>query len=475
MLTLPEGGQLRLEGFQRLILHHVFATNRVELLVLLPKGNGKTTLFAALAVFHLLTVRSAKCYIGAADADQAGIMYGFAQHFVEAHPWLEKRLSTRQGTKEIRSRRDLGKIKVMASDSSKAKAKRQGPPVTLALIDELHAHDNDSLYTALRSGAFKRQGIVLTISTAGWDQQSKLGQLRNQMLAAESTGGTVEHGLDVTPEGLPVQRDGRLTIATTKSGKTAMLEWALRPDEDRSDPEVIEKASPASFVTKDAIADAMEAPGIAPWDFARYFCNVWTLAFESWLPEGVWDGLAGDASIPAGAEIVAGLDMGRYRDSAALVWIDIETGHVGHRIWASGGKDHPVPYAPVIDAIRDLHGDFRLLECGYDPKYFDQAGEGLYQDGIEMVLFSQSPERQAVAAGDLRRSIIESALTHNGDPLLSAHVNAAQAKDVADNGFRLVKASETGQPIDGAHALAMANRLRVARPSPQLVPFEVIG
>jgi phage terminase large subunit-like protein len=65
--------------------------DRVELLVLLPKGNYKTTLFAALAVFHTLTVQNANCFIGAADKLQADEMYRFASHFAETHAAAKQR------------------------------------------------------------------------------------------------------------------------------------------------------------------------------------------------------------------------------------------------------------------------------------------------------------------------------------------------------------------------------------------------
>ena len=48
---------LELEDFQRGVLAEFFAGRR-ELLVMLPRGNGKTTLFSALALFHLLTTPS---------------------------------------------------------------------------------------------------------------------------------------------------------------------------------------------------------------------------------------------------------------------------------------------------------------------------------------------------------------------------------------------------------------------------------
>ena len=85
-LELPSGGPLVLEPFQNFILGELFAAGGVEVVCLLPKGQGKTTLLASLAVFHLLVTTNAECFIGAADKEQADEMYRFAAHFIESEP-----------------------------------------------------------------------------------------------------------------------------------------------------------------------------------------------------------------------------------------------------------------------------------------------------------------------------------------------------------------------------------------------------
>lgn len=51
-------------------------------------------------------------------------MYRFASHFVESEPELEALLVVRKSTREIRSRRDQGFIRVLASDTSAAGGRR---------------------------------------------------------------------------------------------------------------------------------------------------------------------------------------------------------------------------------------------------------------------------------------------------------------------------------------------------------------
>jgi phage terminase large subunit-like protein len=462
LLTLPEGRPARLEGFQRLILRTVFTSGMVELLVLIPKGHAKTTLMAALAVYHTLITPNANCYIGAADKIQADEMYRFACHFVSSEPEIAARLKVLKGTREIRSQHDQGFIRVLASDDSKQGGKKQGFNPTLALIDELHAHENDNLYIDMRSGLFKRKGMLVTISTAGWDLEGVLGSLRRTFLDCRDK----ERRLNATTDGGTVEDpDGRLTVARKPSGKSVMLEWACAPDrDDLDDMAVVKLANPASWVTIESLEDAKES--LTPWTFRRYRCNLWTLTFESWLPEGSWEaltepGLVIDPDLP----VVAALDMARYRDCAAIAVVQMRPGkRAACSAWIRpGSESNPVPYGEVEDAIEQLAESFTLTACGYDPKYADQIAVNMMDKGVEMEEFPQSNERMGPAASGLRQAIVaDKALAHDGDPEFAAHVMAAMAKEIGDNMFKLVKSKQNGPPIDGGVALAMAWALAMA-------------
>lgn len=485
-LTLPEGGPVRAEGYARLILRALFDDEKlrsrlkellgidgdlellVELLSLLPKGNGKTTIFGGVAVFHLLTVQNAQCFIAASDKEQADEMFRFAEHFVESEPEIQRLLIVRPSTRTIRARRGGGRLRVLASDKTQAGGKRHSYSPTLALIDELHAHENTNIYTALRSAIWKRAGKMATITTAGHDEEGVLGKLRKGMLEFPQAA-----TLTVDDDGLPVAgQDGRLRIAMDSRGRNVMLEWACHPDDDTSDPVVVKKANPASFVTPASIEDSRDAPGITPWAFLRYRCNVWTLGFESWLPDGSFAALA-DSSLELedGWDLFVAIDMARYRDCAAVVVNQPRADGpdvVRAKIWKSGGHDHPVDYGAVKDYLRDLNGRYRLRSVAYDPKYFDQSAQELADEGLPMEQFPQSNERMCPAWADLRTEIIEGeAFRHDGDEQFVAHLMAGQAKDVGDNQFRVVKSSANGPPIDAGAALAMV-RVLARSPAPEI-------
>lgn len=511
-LTLPEGGQMRWEGHTLLMTDEFFKPELVHLLVVIPKNNQKTTWEGALADWHLLTVPAPRAYAGAADLEQADELYGFAAHFVTSEPELGRKLLVRDSTREIRVQGGGGrkdKLKILASDDSRNKGKKQGKNMTLALIDELHAHENDNLFTDFRSAGFKRRdaakvewdtthdpryelwwtlGKLATITTAGWNRDSALGHELLKFLGDPREGiapmGTVETGLRVLPNGSVEQHpDGRLTIARYGNGRNVLLMWAARDDDDISDPAVVKLCNPASTVTVDSLEDARDS--LTPWAYARYRANRWTLAFESWLPAGSWNSLysasvprvehrywngASDAELdayvdslyPEGSEVVGFIDMARYRDCAAITLLGPSPNGLllPRTICWRGSQDSPVPYGPVYRAARRINARYALNALALDQKYLDEMYETLEDEDLPVENFPQSNERMAPAAGDLRQAILtDRVFEHDGDPILSAHIMAAVAKDVGTDAFKLVKSKASGPPIDAGVALAGAYQL----------------
>jgi hypothetical protein len=83
-LAFADQAGLRLEPFQRRIARAAFGDER-ELLVLLPRGNGKSRLIGTLAVHHLLTTPKPAVYVAAASRDQARVVFEYARD-VAMHP-----------------------------------------------------------------------------------------------------------------------------------------------------------------------------------------------------------------------------------------------------------------------------------------------------------------------------------------------------------------------------------------------------
>lgn len=423
---------LELEDFQRLVLTEFFAGRR-ELLVMLPRGNGKTTLFSALSLFHLLTTPRPAVYCAAAGRDQARLLFETARDMAAAHPEIDRRVTPRYSELRVQG----GFLRVLSSDAPRA----HGLAPTLALVDELHAHASPDLYVALRTALGKRDGAQLaTISTAGYDHASTLGRLRAKALSLS----------DVT-------RDGTLTVA--RSPAFTMLEWACVETADLADPKVLKTANPASFVTEEFLAEQVASPGLHPLELARFHANVWTATADSWLPVGAWQACAGDATIEAGEPVWVGVDVGGERSASAVVWVT-EDLRVGCRVFHGD--------AAVLDCIaqvRDLAGIFDVREIAFDPWRFQQAAIELEQEGLPVIAYPQSNVRMVPASELLYAAVKEGRLTHPDDPDLNRHLAAVVARQT-ERGPRLDKAKSRHE-IDGAVALAMAiDRAQAPKPEP---------
>jgi len=423
---------LQLEDFQRLILGEIFAGRR-ELLCLLPRGNGKTTLFSALGLFHLLTTPKPAVYCAAAGTDQARLMFEAARDMAARHPEIDRRITPRY--KELRV--EGGFLRVLSSDAPRA----HGLQPTLALVDELHAHHSPDLYVALRTALGKREGAQLaTISTAGYDHASTLGRLREKALSLSD-----------------VARDGTLTVA--RSPSFTMLEWACAEDGDLEDPEVLKTANPATFVTEDFLAEQIQSPGLHPLEVARFHGNVWTATADSWLPVGAWQSCAGDATIEDGEPVWVGVDVGGERSASAVVWVT-EDLRVGAAIYHG---DEAV--LDCLAKVRQLAATYTVAEVAFDPWRFGQAAIELEREGLPVIAFPQSNVRMVPASELLYAAVKERRLEHPDDPQLNRHMAAVVARQT-ERGPRLDKAKSRHQ-IDGAVALAMAiDRAEAPKPEP---------
>lgn len=299
-LTLDNGKRFELEPFQKVILGDYFGGAR-ETLVVIPKKNGKTTLMAALLVYHLAYVDNAAAYLAASSIKQAGICYAMAAGFVKRSTALQRRILVRAGTKELRSKRDDGFAVVLAADSDTA----DGVGPTLAIVDELHRAKSSALYAVFRDGLDARGGSMLSITTAGEDEDSPLGIMRANFLA------------------MPGKRmSGRYTHCRSRDRTNVMHEWALRPDDDLDDLDLVKSVNPLRSMTRAKLRRRRDSPTMTTTEWARFACNIWTQGEGAAISAIDWARRARPGlRLPdgEGALKVIGIDCGWTKDSTALV------------------------------------------------------------------------------------------------------------------------------------------------------------
>src|SRR3990172_7556491 len=90
-LSLEDGSPFLLERVPRTMLRDFFA-GATETVIIVGKKNGKSSLLAALALFHLVTTPDAECVVAAASRDQAGILFDQAGGYVRRSKALQERV-----------------------------------------------------------------------------------------------------------------------------------------------------------------------------------------------------------------------------------------------------------------------------------------------------------------------------------------------------------------------------------------------
>lgn len=443
LLRVENHDPFELEPFQwRVLLDYFLGV--LETLVLVSKKNGKTTLLAALGLYHLVTTDDAECVIGAASRDQATIIYDQATGFVRRSPELQERVDPKRGYREIRSKADAGRVRVLAADVDTA----DGVLPTLALVDELHRHKDAGLYGVFRDGLGPRDGQMVTISTAGDNEMGTLGQIRT---AARS---------------LPlIVRDGKYLYARSSDASFAMHEWSLDHDDDEHDLELVKQVNPASWQTVEKLRTRHDSPSMQPWQWLRFACGVWVAGDQWWMLPDVWRDGELDERLKPGERIAIGFDGSRYADATALVGCRIEDGFVQVLgMWEAPSSPPPTDWevssGEVGALLAEVMDEYAVVRGYFDPPLWQSEIDGWAREFGEtpVMRFWTARARMMAAVERFRTDNVARSVPHAPDDRLDRHILNAQVK-ITRGGYWLTRRSER-EKIDGAIATVLAYEAR---------------
>lgn len=421
-------------------------------LIGVPRKNAKSTLGAALALYHLCidTADSAPVVISAAgDKAQAKLVFNEAKRMVQASPLLSQICSVYRD--EIHCHRTNGVYKAVSSDAGL----QHGLNPSCVIVDEYHVHKNDELFVALQSGsAMRNQPLMIIITTAGFNLESPLGLLYQK-------GRRVESGED------PDTHFG-FSWYGPKEGE----------EFDPSDPEVWERFNPSWSIMRpeefEATYNSMHES-----QFIRYRLNGWTSTESVWLPHGAWDScLVESTPLQHGDEIIVGFDGAWKGDCTAIVGVRISDGYVQTLDYWEAPLDNPHWRTPVLEVkekLRDVCREYTVREILADPFRFEETLFNLYEEGLPIVEFpTNSVARMVPATQGFYDAVMDNKLTHNGDPVLARHLSNCVLKEDA-KGARITKEYRSSKRhIDLAVAAVIAyQRARLfreeVRPDPQML------
>ena len=428
-----------------------------EVLLYIPRKNGKTFLAAGMLVYVMFTDKEpgAEIYSAAADREQAGLVFDQVEGMVKQEPELRNRATIY--TKSITLNDGSGTYKKISSDANT----KHGYNLHMAIVDELHTQPNRELVDALETATgARRQPLIVHVTTADFDRPSICNEKYNYACR-------VRDGLTEDEECLPII-------------------YEISEKDDWMNPKVWQKANPNLGVSfkrsymERKFKKAMEIPTFEN-TFKRLHLNSRTEQAVRWLILDKWDKCAlldeSDFSI---VKWYGGLDLASTVDIAAFVlyspdndavvpffWVPEDTAAIREKrdkalyeTWARLGLLKLTPgnvtdYDIIRNDIVKIGEDFNIQEIAVDRWSSQQIQTQLQGDGFEMVPFGQGYASMSAPTKELERLVVAGHLRHGGhDVLRWMASNVTIEEDAAEN--KKPSKKKSSEKIDGIVALIMA-------------------
>lgn len=430
----------------------------------IPRGNGKSALSSGVALFALCADKEAgaEVVVAARVKEQTRFVMETCQQMVRGNKPLRDKFSLSVLAKSVVQDVSMSSLKALASEEDSL----DGLSVHLGIIDELHAHRTDGVYSSLSTACAKRvQSMLWMITTAGSDQAGvcfAMHQFTERLL------------------------DG---LATDES--FFGIVYTIDP-EDKWDSEAAwRKANPnwKVSVQPDAVAqECNRAKQIASQQasFKMKHLNLWMNADSTWLNmtklQGCVDETLTEESFE-GQQCIIGVDLASKLDLCAEVrlfakliedkthyyafgtyWLPEETvqnsTNAAYSGWAANGKlqmtSGSVTDLDFIEqGIRESGQRFKVRELAYDKAQATQMMTHLTNEGMTCVevgmnVITLSPTMK------LFEELVSSNRFHFNDPVLAwAITNVVCHRDVKENIYPR-KPKNVESKIDPLVALLLA-------------------
>ena len=274
------------------------------------KGNGKTPLMAAIALYGLIADKepAAEIYIGASKAKQAHICFQDAVSLARGSPLIELlRCSGISPVYRLDHLASESNMTILSKESGKTES---GIRPHFALLDEIHEHPDNSIINMMQRGfKWRRQPLIVMATNSGDSVQNVAYEeheyaeriMLGREEAPESFAYVCGHDIGEDPledESTWLKSNPLLGIAQTKEGLRA------------------------------AVKDAKSYPARAANVRRLHFCQ-WAESVASWVDEDTWRAtevepeedplswVGGEGQWP----VVVALDLSKSHDLTSLAYI----------------------------------------------------------------------------------------------------------------------------------------------------------
>lgn len=434
------------------------------------KKNGKTAEMAGLSLYCMSfdLEMGAEIYVGATKEEQARLCWEQVKQFIESpvsNPALRK-MGFSVFQKQIKFAKTQSVMKPLGGDSKT----QDGINAHVSIIDEYHAHRDDSVKENLESSSVNRlQPIVYHITTAGVN------------LAGVCK--LYEESVIEVLEGR--KKDDHLWIMIHDLDETD--EW--------EDPDNWIKANP--LLNQGLVIDnimkeftkAINQPSKIP-NFKTKHLNMWVDAPQIWIPNEIWmenkvDELPIDKFTQFGS--IAGLDLSTTTDITCWVVLSepdnegvrylkpfffvpkdtmlhrSKEDRVPYDYWVNQGymiatPGNVVDYDYILDTIMSYHSKLGVKRTEADSWNATHFAQQLQQQNIEISFFSQAIGVISFPTKQFEKLVYEGKIKHDGNPVLSWMLAGCVIYEDANGNKKVHKgqSNKNARRVDGIIAAIMA-------------------
>lgn len=444
------GTPMVLRPWQKTLLGRLFARdedgglrNRISL-VGTPRKQGKSALGSLIAAFALVDVKTqgAEIYSVAADRNQARIVFEDTKKIVQ-NSELREHVTILRDSLYVPATGNV--YRVLSADAPR----HEGLSPTLVLFDELHAQPNRKLFDvmSLAQGARGKNATLIAITTAGVKTETQTGK------------DTIAYTL---------YQYGIKVIKGEVEDDTFFMSWWEAPEGADHRLEDTWKVANPGFDDIVAASDFHSAVKRTPEaEFRTKRCNQWVSSQQAWLPQGVWDELEGDITILPDEEYILGFDGSYANDSTAICAVTVpKPGEKAKvqliEVWEKNFERDDDSWRVSIDAVKqkiiDYTQEYPLVrEIACDPYRWASMMQDLDELGLPIVEYKTNMLNLMIPATQkVFEAITEGRLVHDGNPILSRHMDNCVIK-IDHRGQRVTKESSTSRKkIDAAIAFIIA-------------------
>lgn len=466
------GGKYQLDHWQERLVRRIYGPRHDDgsrvvktVTLLLPRGNRKTSLSAALGLLHTIGPErepGGEVVSAASDRKQARIAFREAVGLVRAHPKIKRNVTLKDYQNCFESTLSGAWFESISNDAGT----QHGRTPSFVLADELHVWKKHDLWEALKSGLAKTPGTLLVVATtAGRGQENIAFEIIDY--ARKVARGDIDD-----------------------SSFLAVL-FEAQKDDDWRDEELWRRVNPGltcspPYPDIEGLRQLAKEAEHRPSDresFRQLNLNVWLdHSADPFVEMAIYDEGARLSDDLEDREAWIAVDMSSTTDLTAVVAcvkVNDEFHLVPHFFcpgdalrkraerdgvpyvqWEEDGfltatPGNVIDYEAVVHCIRELCARFHVNEIGFDPAYAQAVMAPLQADGLPVMTIRQGWVTQSPALNELERVILDRRLCHGGHPVLRwCFDNVAIHTDSAGN--RTMHKGKSTDRIDGAVATWMA-------------------